>query len=585
MNRRLAISASFPFAIFMLFSGTALAAPANQSHEYTYGNDVVLITGNQVYVGFGNQLYPVTWVVDNVNGSPVTKESVSHLKLIRIDNTRQNSVVLIQNNSYVKLTEIFSFLNDEIDSSLAITNINHSSGTYAVVFSMDFSNIPTYELGGYSPATVHSYLSSFTGSNDYLIPSSDYSMGTQGVHVSWQNELSLFKNGILSVSSSNGRLILPFGPLCLVHNQTYSVDPTITPQSIAPCPSCGGGGGTSYSTPTVSDSVTSNETLNGVNYGLEGLPITLHADVTSLGGSSSATLMFDVNTGGYYFDIYSCPIYGTGTYSYTWYPPSYESTGYFDYEAYVENPDYTGHGGAVGLGIFQAAPSSLNVSVYDSSGSLVATYTMSAVMDTTTFEKVYSIPSSQTGQATQTLCFGTAAGWYTSQMVGVWCLKQTVGQTTAPGYTQSGGPLKWGYVQPAYQAGSNQQLMDDLSTYIVGILNSVSYGLIPNPSWFVQAQTAGDVYSTSNQSYDQSGTVGGVCLAVWYCPIYATNGSADHLFGYYTYQDTFYNNPSTYLDLYTYNDYIQFEMGSIDCPTFLTSTGGLTTGVYVPPMS
>ena len=308
----------------------------------------------------------------------------------------------------------------------------------------------------------------------------------------------------------------------------------------------------------------------------------MNADVTSLGGASSATLMFDVNTGGYYYAVHSQTVYGTGSYSFTWYPPSYDATGYFDFQAYVENPEYMGHGGAIGLGIFQAAPSSQVVSVYNGTGTLIAKYTQGVIMDGVNWTKTYSTTYDTFGQSSTELYFGTATSWTSSTVDGIHQIEQTIGETKAIGF---GGAtfLTWGTTESALQGSKDYQLMLHLSSYLVQILNSAAFGFIPNPSWFYSSTGPKDVASTNNQSFTLLGSdAGSTKGTVDYYPIYAENSSVDHIFGYKTYYDIFGSNPTTYLALYTYSVTIEFETGREYDASFIYHSSSITTGVYVP---
>jgi len=116
------------------------------------------------------------------------------------------------------------------------------------------------------------------------------------VKVNWQDEMSIFHVGSVSTNPLSSSLILPFGPITLMGNETYSIDPVIRPSIIHICACSGGGGGGGSgggsggggSPPggTTIDGVTPNVITPG-----NSVVITANADST---GSGGVTLYLDV---------------------------------------------------------------------------------------------------------------------------------------------------------------------------------------------------------------------------------------------------------------------------------------------------
>ena len=221
---------------------------------YRYGNEYVQFSGQNAYVGFGNSMYPVSWAIYQINpvspvytpfssgngSSPLTVQTFSHYRTTRIENAYQNSAVMIRWNHNIRIAEIFSFINGGIDASVAIKNIENSSGTFMSAFSMTVNHSRNAQIGGFNPQAIHS--SRGMGNQNFLIGSKDWSISTGNLSISWKNEQSIFSAGVLSISPSGNRIALPFGPLTLSANETFTIDPLIRPM-IFPRPPSGGSDG------------------------------------------------------------------------------------------------------------------------------------------------------------------------------------------------------------------------------------------------------------------------------------------------------------------------------------------------------
>ncbi len=279
---------------------------------YRYGNEYVQFSGQNAYVGFGNSMYPASWSVYQINpaspvytpfssgsgSSPLIVQTFSHYRTTRIENAYQNSAVMIRWNHNIRIAEVFSFLNGAIDASVAIKNMENSSGTFMSAFSMAVNHSRNAQIGGFNPQVIHS--SRGMGSQKFLIGGKNWNIDTGGVSVSWKNEQSVFSAGMLSFSSTRNAITLPFGPLSLTVNETYSVDPIIRPEMMPRPPPGGGGGGASY--PPQISYVTFSYPNEGSTKLLEGLtPITVTADLTSMGSYSYVRVRFFAVEQNYYY--------------------------------------------------------------------------------------------------------------------------------------------------------------------------------------------------------------------------------------------------------------------------------------------
>jgi hypothetical protein len=204
---------------------------------YSSGSSEVMFNGNNVELGLAGNIYPVAWNIFKVNrqsyspydgestSTPLQYENLTHYKYSRVVNLYQNSAVMIKWNSNLKIAEIYSFVNGSIDASIAIENLN-SSGNFIGDFSMSMKHSEYATLTGLSPFGSHF---SRGKAQSVDIPSNDFAMYASNVSISWRGEASIFHTGILTETPSSGVISLPFGPISIQRNETYSIDPVISP--------------------------------------------------------------------------------------------------------------------------------------------------------------------------------------------------------------------------------------------------------------------------------------------------------------------------------------------------------------------
>ena len=589
----------------------ATAQAQTSTTIYGSGNESLTFSGNSVHIRFHNSSGMFSWKIYEISNGKLKLEKLRDASIHRILSSDQNSVVKVMNNSNIQVAQIFSFYNNAIDASVAIHNLQDTNSTFLVLFNVITNNNGNLMLYGPRSGKI-----TLNNQNVGTIPSIDTAASTENLAISWSAETSLLHlNGTVSTNMFSNKITVPFGPVKISSNETYSIDPVITPvmfnsdsgispMKTAPCTNCGGGGGSgggvTYSSPSVSASIgngnmtASNNDGETVYYYLTGVPINLEGDVTSLGGASSGTVQFDVNYGGYYYDVHSETVYGTGTYSYTWMPPWY-ATGYYAYKAYVSNPSYASFSKSYNLGVFPPAPSSTSQLIYTASGGVrIASMTLSTDFGRTTGGDLYY----WNGGVNTYARFATAVEWSntSSNISGVWSVDQTISNYKAIGSYSGGKALVFSDAYVATQSVSNNALMEYLAEYLVGIANSFAFGVIPNPSYFYAATGDVSASSTSAFSYnytalsidDPSPILGGQGT-IW-TPLLGSNGNASHLFGLVVPSSTFVNDVSgQYLSLIEYSVTLTFTTpitsvyGNIGDVHYYGASDTLITGIYIHP--
>ena len=319
-------------------------------------------------------------------------------KINRIKNSYQNSAVMISNNSMVKVAEIFTFKKDAIDASIAIKNLNKGNTTYIVVFELETKHHSIAYLHGNNAIKLNMHGSSNSRVINRLIPSGNSGLSMGHVKVGWQNDISLFHLGVLSTNSIETKASLPFGPVKLASNETYTVDPSIKPTvaHICACSGGGGGGGSggsggggSSSTPPTLSSFKIDTSYDNTIQGKTQIKMT--ADVSSLGSGPDVLKMCVFNNmTNQLQQFYYKNIGSTGQYTATWSatPGSYcnfnanvynsntycgesMSSGHH-FNVYTEFPSAGSNGNTIPGQTYASKP------VYNSQGSLVGYLTLQA---------------------------------------------------------------------------------------------------------------------------------------------------------------------------------------------------------------
>ncbi len=334
MNGKVAIVVSIFAAMLRLLPGMSMTSPIQSNvHQYQVGNEKVIFNGKQVFISFGNSSEKVSWIIEKMTPSGLRTEHLAHFRVKRIVNAYQNSAVLIENNSQVRIAEIYSFSHDSIDASIAVKNLNPRNATYVVTFVVVTNHRDHVSTIGYSGGSINLPMSP----NTVFAPISPQSWIYSDRHIliSWQNEMALFHSGILMSNTRNNIISLPFGPFSLSTNETYSIDPIIRPDRLPG----GGGGGSSGSPPTASLSLPG--VSSSTNTFVAGTGVTLAAYVSSMGsynpdGTTYVTMDFyALTSGGGQTFLFQKTVTSTGTHDYTWTPgPGYYTGVKMEYGGY-----------------------------------------------------------------------------------------------------------------------------------------------------------------------------------------------------------------------------------------------------------
>ena len=201
-------------------------------------------SSDHAVITMGDHSYHVSWTVYMINNAHLKKMHLTNISYERIDSKYQNSAILRENNSYISLAEIFSF-GTAMDASIAVKNLMKVNETYEIMFHLKSGNHhSTFSMNGNDPQTGSiTSGSALPGTGYAMIPSGDWSINMGHVNVNWQNEMSIFHVGSVATDTVSSSVNLPFGPVTLMGNETYSIDPVIKPEIIVHCACSGGGGG------------------------------------------------------------------------------------------------------------------------------------------------------------------------------------------------------------------------------------------------------------------------------------------------------------------------------------------------------
>ena len=473
MNSKIAIVVSIFAAGLMLLPGMSMASPIQSNvHQYQVGNEKVIFNGKQVFISFGKGTDRVKWQVMEITHTGFKKVHFSNYHVKRIETGNQNSAVLILNNSFVRMAEIFSFQKHSIDASVAVKNLRRYNVTLEVIFSMSTIQDSKIHFNGAAPGN------NFNLGNGQMkvIPSTAWSTSLGALEVNWMGSYSLLHFGSVARNNSKDFITLPFGPLSLISNETFSIDPVITPM-IIPIPPGGGGGGSGPTAPTVSSESVSQ---------------------TYVGPGQSTSLSAYVNTGGaatVYFEFYQFGTWDSAFSEYETASTTYSHT--FSYSQLSENQVTalrvmatnsagTSYGLPRTINVYYYAPVSQSFSAYNSSGGQVATVTLGITVPGWSGSFNTLGPAASGTPNYFNMNFGTAAEWNKNDVGGVWNITQNI-QGYSTNFQGTGQVFGLGTVRYAEQSVSNETFLVNLADYIVGIANAFAFNIIPSPSYFVNS--------------------------------------------------------------------------------------------------
>jgi len=330
------------------------------------------------------QSYNVNWKIYWINGTSEVPEVTQVVSMRVVNDTYQNSVVMLLRNSQVQVAEIFSFSSGSVDASIAVQNLLNTTSVYYAVYEMSTNHQSRAYTYGTGTAT---YRFPVSFSTIDAMPGGSWGFGDQYSTVSWKGDMGLYSGGVMESTQSNTIISVPFGPLTLPANATYTVDPTITPTPVGannnsallsgllsciggPCGGGGGGGGGggSSGTPPGTPII-----VNAVSNELAVQPsISVTAREPSVGSGAVSFYLYGQNvTNGAWTELTS--VYdgsSTGNLSFTWYGNTGTVYFYNNVKVYASNSYGGSYSQIVGIN-FTATDSSSEIYTANSGGTPV----------------------------------------------------------------------------------------------------------------------------------------------------------------------------------------------------------------------
>lgn len=210
----------------LLIPGVTMAHSPSKAQTFAQGNEFVTVKGNSVQLGIGGIPFESYWVLYQVTSNGSSEVNLNIVSVNRIINGSQDSVVVIETAHYVKVAEIYTFYKSQIDASIAITSFANSTATFLANFMISAPHQNQMYSQGSKISTFNS--SSQGSAVTSLLSSKNTDISNHNYSVNWQGESNIYRGGIFSSNLYQDTLLLPFGPIALVHNETYSIDPAIS---------------------------------------------------------------------------------------------------------------------------------------------------------------------------------------------------------------------------------------------------------------------------------------------------------------------------------------------------------------------
>jgi len=483
-----------------------------------------------------SQFHGEIFTVMNGKLQPMT---MNKLEVRRIVNSYQNSAVLIEENSAVKVAEIFSFTpSGSIDANIAVKNLEKQKETYLVSFSVAAHKQANAIIGGYG----NEFTTNVGGPLDVsIIPASDTSLQVGNLSINWEQSMSIFHMGSIHQNGLSDLITIPFGTFNLGANDTYSIDPvisylgSISPGRTIPCPGCGGGGGGGGGGKNYPPVVSSDHLTN--DFATTNLSTTLKAVVNPAGGATISFQLLNYSSNNWN-TVYSFWSSLNGDYHFQdtlSYSTLYTNSAY-EVRVVASNSYGTSYGNALPVTFANYMRHHVIVKVFGSNGNVVAEYTMAAEPLTGGKDYTYYAPDT----SSIIVFAGTYVDWASNSGIStIWSFNQEISYLGEYGFTANGCCDSPGFdvtnVQDSLEGGINQTLMKDLMYYLANIANSFVFGLIPSPKFFFNTY-GGQQSPTSLPIYfNDSGWVNYRTGQAY--PLSAENGSALHEFGIETWND------------------------------------------------
>ncbi|MCL4346122.1 MAG: hypothetical protein M1375_04015 [Candidatus Thermoplasmatota archaeon] len=148
------------------------------------------------------------------------------------------------------MSEIYSFENGCINSYLSFKNTGNKTAVFEVIFSIISNSGINAVTEGFN---YNCFSMKNIGDSSRIIPSTSMYIQTGNLTVSWYGEESIYHGGIISRSNNGNRISIPFGPISLSPDSSYSLDPAISPSPMRIIGTPPGGGCCIKELPSISN--------------------------------------------------------------------------------------------------------------------------------------------------------------------------------------------------------------------------------------------------------------------------------------------------------------------------------------------
>ncbi len=196
------------------------------NNNYNYSNSINInnnnngnenihlsLIGKTIYINSFNHLSPLKINIDSINNGKISN---LNFNITNIE-VKKNSFDVFENNSEMKMSIILSLKNNKI----YMYNIFKNNMNKNISF-IDVISIKTIK----SPYSISNNNNIKTMNNNTVIPSTYYNINTNNLNINWLSDTSIFHYGLVYRNNYNN-IELPFGPINLYKNYTYSMHPIV----------------------------------------------------------------------------------------------------------------------------------------------------------------------------------------------------------------------------------------------------------------------------------------------------------------------------------------------------------------------
>ena len=352
MKGKLVVMVGFVM-ILMMVSPLSYAHQPVKKNSVELGDFNISFSGGKASIYSNGLNYKQHWELYQLNEGQLSRIQFKVQKIIRKNNTMQNTVGLEFLGQGFVVGEIYSLSGNGLDMSMSIQNNNSNNRTIVAIYSITEPHSNHILENGFINYNLNT---NALGVYDKVVPinSRAWEIGDTTSQLSWKTQYPIFEAGLLNSSILGNKIALSFGPVTISGNSSYFIDPVLRPMMVI-C-ACGGGGGGGPLPITINSVEYEYTDSSTVTTFSAYTPITVKAQIGSMGGYSSATIDFYIVTRGYGLTfIGSRAIYGVGTASITW---SSQPGSYLGFAASSPQGDTTVYSSfpAYPINIFTAMP-------------------------------------------------------------------------------------------------------------------------------------------------------------------------------------------------------------------------------------